>query len=192
MVKDNTNKNLPAFFIERELVDEYCKLNGSDIYGFLLDTVRLGINDFLVFIKTKGKVLEIRGDQKVILHGSSNMIYEFKPRVSRDGPNSNQEEPLIYATDDPDYAIFLAILDNKRTKGIPMVYYDQGQIKCSIDLDYAKFADGFNSGFVYLLDKSSFEENSAHHFTSPLKQVPLFAIPIQPRDLKTTVYIDKR
>ena len=184
-----TNEVLPSFFIDRDLVDEYCGSKGLDVYSLLQECVDFGISGFLDFLSKKGIHISIRGNNaKAILHGSGKVISEFEPRVSKGGPNSNQHEPLVYATDDPDYAIFLGIIKLK-DEGMAYVGYPGGKVECYTNREFVNGASSLGSGYVYILNNKDFHEDALHNFSNPSSQVPLFAIPVGPADIHTSIFV---
>ena len=77
-----TNEVLPSFFIDRDLVDEYCGSKGLDVYSLLQECVDFGISGFLDFLSKKGIHISIRGNNaKAILHGSGKVISEFERAI---------------------------------------------------------------------------------------------------------------
>lgn len=184
------NESLPRFFIDRNLVDEYCNSKGLDDYSLLKEAVDEGLSSFLNFLSQKGialSILEI--NTKTILHGSGKVILQFELRVSKGGPNTNQDEPLVYASDDPDYAIFLAVIKLKG-EGMASVGYPGGNVECSINTAFINGESKLSDGYVYLLDRQTFNEDALHNFSSPASQTPMLAIPVNPSDMHTKVVIN--
>lgn len=185
------NESLPSFFISRDLVDEYCRTKEVDVYSLLQTSVNNGLSDFLNFLSQKGIALSIlEDDPKTILHGSGNVISQFEPRISEGGPNANQHEPLVYASDDPDYAIFLAIIRLNGEGSMASVGYTRGgDTECSVNLAFVNGESKLSDGYVYLLNRQTFNEDALHNFSSPKSQIPILAIPVSPSDLHTIIQI---
>lgn len=186
----SVNEALPGFFIDRSLVDEYCGSNAVDVYALLQETVGEGPSSFLTFLSQKGVELSMnQGNTKAILHGSGNVVSKFEPKVSRGGPNANREKPLVYATDDPDYAMFLAVT-RLREEGMASYGYRNGKPECFVNLGFINGESGFTRGYVYVLNRDGFNEDVEHNFSSPEHQVPIFAIPVEINDMHTRVIIN--
>src|SRR4051812_817948 len=120
--------------IDRSLVEDYCKKNSMSVHGLLDGFVKDGVNNFSDYLREVGLNLNIPADARGILHGSQNLFPQFEPRVSKGGPNANKHEPLVYASDDPNYAIFLGIVDLKA--GSAGTGYVNGEIQCRISKEF--------------------------------------------------------
>jgi len=173
--------------INRSLIDEYCKNKDIGVNELLQEFVVKGLDDFSRYLSSKGVKNEISPSIKGVLHGSTDLFSKFEPRISTGGPNENKETPLIYASDDPDYSTFMAII--KLKNGSARVSYRTGRIQCSVDKDFINGPSQIINGYVYILDQSKFETSGNHQFTCPTEQEPIFIIPVEPKDLKVEIAV---
>lgn len=157
MPADEIETILQPPIINRDLIDEYCEQNNSNVFDLLSELVNIGSENFKDFLNSKG------------------------------GPNANRNEPLIYASDDPDYAIFLGII--KLRDGWASTSYRNGKKDFVVSIYFVNGESEISDGYVYVLDAESFIEDSLHHFTSPKGQSPLLVIPVKPADLQTKIRV---
>lgn len=173
--------------IDREIIDGYCESSGKSVYELLLDITEIGSQELSDFMVSQGKP-EIENKSPGVLHGSPHLFNKFEPRVSKGGGNKNKEEKLVYASDDPDYSIFMGVI--KLRSGMASVGYYSGKIRCSVTLDFVNGDSELSDGYVYVLDNETFVEDSRHHFTSPVDHEPMMIIPVKPTDMQSEVIID--
>jgi hypothetical protein len=189
LISDTEHLPTEERLIDRTLIEEYCKNKDIGVHDLLQDFVVEGLDDFSIFLSSKGIKNEIAPSTKVLLNGSADLFFKFEPRISTGGPNENKETPLIYASDDPDYAMFMAII--KLREGSASVNYNHRteKIQCFVHKDFINGPSQIVNGYVYILDQSKFEMNGKHHFTCPTEQEPIFIIPIKPKDLRTDIVV---
>lgn len=178
--------------IPRGAIEGYCKQINISVYDLLHELVQKGFANFVSYLTQNGIKTNIEPTQKAILHGSHKQIANFVPRPSTGGTNPDKDQPLIYATDDPDYAIFMAITKSHGgSYGIDYFMNDKGiyKIVCSVGLDFVNGESQLTDGYVYLLDHDKFMENGGHQYTSGVEQASLMAIPVNPQDMNTSIHI---
>lgn len=179
--------------VSRKLIILYCQGKGiQNISSMLKEFTDYGIADFINYLSTKGftGVNPELCEQQVLLHGSNRMVQLFEPRVSTGGGNSNKEEPLVYATDDPEYAIFMATA-HQRGGTFGIRYNRHGFITCYVDLTFINGPSSLESGYVYMFPQNLFEKVGKHEFTCPNQVESVLAIPVEPEDLITPITIRK-
>ena len=137
-----------------------------------------------------GRKIKITIPPNFLLHGSINVCKELRPSISEGGVNDNKRSPLIYATDDFDYAIFLAIIDLK-DDGRASVVFDENtdDIKLTINLQFVNGQSQIKQGYVHILDSKGFTKQENQEFTSDTLVKPLFAVPVEPEDLQSEIII---
>lgn len=151
----------------------------------LLNTLTSLISDIKVrknFEDQTGIVLP----EQVLFHGSKEICSSLELHISEGGENESKHGPLIYATDEPEYGIFLAILDIK--DGMAGVYFDDNdQIRLWIDTDFQNGASGFSRGVLHIVDGMGFKQEPNHEFTIDEKVTPLFCVEVCKEDLVSEI-----
>jgi hypothetical protein len=124
------------------------------------------------------KALIVDPRTKIIFHGSQSNLEKLK---------ISQEEKLIYATDSPNYAIFLAILNLKNaTAG---VLIKKGVAHLTIDHAFVNGLSSFKNGWIHILSAKSFKKAENHEYISKQSIPVLFSIPVTPRDLTVPINV---
>lgn len=178
--------------VSRELVLQYCQDKGiQGVSSMLRKFTEMGIADFVNYLSQKGfeGLGIVAENQKVLLHGSDKLISVFEPKVSTGGGNSNKEERLVYATEDSEYAIFMAITHQRG--GTYGISYKQTGFTCYVDLTFINGPSTLEPGYVYIFNREGFEQVGNHEFTTSNQTGSLLAIPVEPEDLITPITIRK-
>lgn len=147
------------------------------------------LRDQQYFRKKLASILNISIPDSLVFHGSSVEIDQFKKSISLGGTNENKEEALIYASSEPDYAIFLAILDIQEG-GSASVVCEEGQVKKSITVGFVNGASSINAGYVYVFDGADFISQNNSELTSNMSNLkPIFYIKVEATDLESSIEV---
>ena len=135
--------------------------------------------------------LAVVGSRKYTSYGK-NICEKLKPAVSDGGSSENRKSALIYATDHPDYAIFLAII-NLKDGGRARVRFDEDTklIKLSINIQFVNGQSQIKPGYIHVLDGQYFTKQSNQEFTSEMELKPLLWIPVEASDLGAEILVSK-
>jgi hypothetical protein len=124
----------------------------------------------------------LHDESPILLHGSPTKNDVIRPNISQGGINNNKDEPLVYATDSPIYALFLGVLDLRSgSAGISQF----GDITVpTVDHEFITSDSTLTDGFVHVVQKKSFISVATHEFTTTKDTDVLLSIPTKPSDLK--------
>ena len=126
---------------------------------------------------------------RVLFHGSSKVLNILEPNVSDGGANENREDALIYATDHPEYAIFLSIIDIQETGRAGVSFGKDDAIDIHVNKEFMDGPSRFVEGYLHVLDATGFTQQENHEFTIGGFLKPLFCIQVQKDDLHTKIAI---
>lgn len=127
--------------------------------------------------------------ESLVFHGSREEIQSFQTNVSLGGGNENKEDALVYASSEPDYAIFLALLDIQEG-GSASVTCVTDEVKKSVTLGFVNGDSKIVEGYVYVLDVKDFTEHDNAEFTSDNSDLkPLFSVKVSITDLESPVIV---
>ena len=137
-----------------------------------------------------GRKIKLSIPPNFLLHGSLDICEKLEPNISDGGINNNKQLRLIYATDNPDYAIFLAIIELKDS-GRASVSFDESNkyIKLAVNLQFVNGQSQIKQGYVHILDRKGFTKQENREFTNDKVIEPLFAVPVEPEDLQSGITI---
>lgn len=125
-----------------------------------------------------------------LMHGSTSLLEMLETNVSDGGSNANKTESLVYTTDNPDYAIFLAIIDLKDNGRAGVVFDKNNEIpELSINTQFINGESKIIDGYVHILEGSSFVPNANREFTSNVSIKPLCIIPVSAKDLQQKIIV---
>jgi hypothetical protein len=182
--EENEFKNL----LSRSEVEDYIKYKGyTGLRDLLTEITQKGLSEFINYLNNNLVKGIHNTSDRGLLHGSRDLFSLFEPRVSTGGKGLNKQEPLVYATADPEYATFMSVI--QLTNGWAGVNYTEGKISCYVGLDFINGGGNINSGYIYVLNKNGFEQQSRNEFTSPEEQEPILIIPTHPKDLEVPVVV---
>jgi hypothetical protein len=115
---------------------------------------------------------------KILFHGSQQYAKQLI---------ASRKEKSIYATDDPNYAIFLAILNLKNaTAG---VFIKRGKAKLTVDLAFVNGPSSFKNGWVHVIAGQHFKRTKNHEYISKQSVDILFSVTVVPADLTVPVSV---
>ena len=117
----------------------------------------------------------INNKEKLLFHGSNIKIKRLIPK-----------ESLVYASDLPDYAIFLAIISLSRT-GSAKVNTIKNKTTMGIDQDFINGKSRIVPGYVHVVSSQTFLHQAGKEYISDKPVDVLFSIPVTYRDLDTPI-----
>lgn len=132
------------------------------------------LSEFRAFCGKKG--IELQESEGVLFHGSQNARSVVKPKDS-----------YVYATDDPNYAIFLAVLSLKN--GGASVQADREETLLSVDTDFVNGPSRFKEGYVHVLPAQGFRTRKNQEYVKRSPVTPLFLFPVCVEDLTVPVFV---
>lgn len=177
------NEQSKTTVISREQVLSFCKQQEiTNIPEFLHRVSRQNKEEFTEFISTQThEKLTLQKTPKLLFHGSTMLHNQLEPII---------EEKLVYATDNPNYAIFLAIL-NIQEEGSASVLVEEGKALLSISKGFVNGPSQFVCGYVHAISSQGFKESHNGEFVNKKTVPALFAIEVTAADLTEPVYIQE-
>lgn len=182
------DKRIPRATIEKFIVQK--KLH--NVVGFL-DYVaqRNHLKELLNFIRLRDfGVLPGNITPHFLFHGSSqhhNQLTAISPSKRR---VKEIKKLLIYATSDPNYAIFLALLRLKNASA--SVVSRNGRTKLAVDLAFVNRLSSLGPGWVHLVSGGNFKKILNNEYVSVKPVEVLFAFPVVPSDLTVPINIEMK
>ena len=165
--------------------NNFIALDGTESLSVVLKQLR----DQQDFRKKIANIFDISIPDSIVFHGSSIEIERFQKNISLGGSNENKEEALIYASSEPDYAIFLAILDIQEG-GSASVVCEGEYVKKSITVGFVNGESSINTGYVYVFDGADFITQNNSELTSSMSNLkPIFYIKVEAADLESSIEI---
>ena len=126
----------------------------------------------------------------LVFHGTSEKIENFQTNISLGGANENKEEALVYASNEPDYAIFLGLIELQEG-GSASVTCENGEVKKSVTVGFVNGDSKRNEGYIYVLDAKDFIAHDNSEFTSDQSDLlPLFSVKVGINDLESPIVIN--
>jgi len=180
--------------ISGELLSKFItlkKLSGTVAFLEYLQK-RNHLKDFSIFCKRNSYKLHLpeKLPSGVLFHGSEKLQSLLIPNISI-GPNGKTEkETLVYATDDPNYGIFLAVLNLKN--GSASVIADGKKPKLFVDIDFINGPSKIKNGFVHIVSNQSFRKIKNKECVIDTTVPILFIISVKPQDLTVPIYIQTK
>jgi|GEM_PF-4692400 len=150
-----------------------------------------GVVDFLNFIR-KGKNLKsfydfcAKHNQKLLLPADKNMQVLFHGSLKSRSILSPSKS-FVYATEDPNYAIFLAILDLKNSSAGVI---SGKETILTVDSNFVNGASKLKNGYVHVVSGKSFKKLKNREYRTNKDVSVLFAIPVSPKDLTVPIKIE--
>ena len=125
--------------------------------------------------------------EDVTFHGSQEVLNVLTPNRSMGSEGVKEEKAYVYATDDPNYAIFLACLH--LDQGGASVNAKSDETELFVDLDFVNGASKLTSGFVHVVSKADFDMVENREFRCEKSIEVICSIPVEPSDLSVPVYV---
>ena len=148
-----------------------------------------GLNNFHSFCKKNNHILPPIGHfmSNVLFHGSQKPQSILRPNTSIGRGGKTERKALVYATDEPNYAIFLAILQLINASA-GVLASDKDPI-LTVDLDFVNSQSKLKNGYVHIVSSEFFKKvKNGEYKTDKLIPV-LFSILVTPQDLIIPIYI---
>jgi len=148
---------------------------------------RKNLQDFYNFCSKYGYTLPHQPLGGVLFHGSQKLQSTLNPNTSVGRNDELEQSAFVYTTDDPNYAIFLAILNLKN--GSASVNATAKNTTLVVNLDFVNGPSKFKKGYVHIVARSSFKKVKNREYKVSQQVKVLFTIPVIPADLTTPIYI---
>lgn len=178
--------------LRRQFVNQYCdSRNLGGTVDLLHALVKGEPRDFESALRKEVHNVSPLSQSTLLFHGSRQFQNSLVPRVSTGGTNEDRKRERVYATDDPNYAIFLAVID-LREGGSASVEATNDHLRLCIDLGFVNGRSRFSKGYVHVVDGALFQKKGNHEFTATAVVPTLFAIEVSPKDLTERVIVTLR
>ena len=158
------------------------KLSGT--VSFLRYLQKKGqLKDFCVFCEANGynPQLSLQLPLGILFHGSRELRSVLIPNISIGRHSKAENRALLYATDDPNYAIFLAIL-NLRNGGASVKMTGKKPV-LTVDLDFVNGPSKIKDGYVHIISSKSFKKTRNKEYVADTSVKVLFIVPVTFKDL---------
>jgi hypothetical protein len=125
--------------------------------------------------------------KSILFHGSSNKLRKLKPSASIGKDGEPEESDLVYATDDVNYAIFLAVLRlNSGSAGVDIV---NKKAVLHVDLGFINGASKFKPGYIHVVAGDTFKKIKDAEYVKNDAADILFSVEVEFTDLTVPVYV---
>lgn len=167
--------------LDRKLVLTYCKMHALVGVAAFLERVITpeGFSDFALYVRTNGGISTEVIQSKFLLHGS------LKP-LDFLTSSKNTKEKSIYATDNANYAIFLAVIDIQESGGAS-VHVSKSEF--SITTGFVNGTSKISDGFVHIVPRNGFKETSNTEYVCENTVPVMFSVPVFFEDLTEKVFV---
>ncbi|MEX1001817.1 MAG: hypothetical protein WDZ35_06865 [Crocinitomicaceae bacterium] len=174
------SKNLLQTFIQQR------RLHGVVAFLNFIKS-RNNLQIFYNFCDEHDQIISKVSGAGVLFHGSPEKQVALTPHgsVGRDG--TPEQKAFVYATDDPNYAIFLAILNLKN--GGASVNASRKSTHLFVDLDFVNGSSKLKNGYAHIVGRESLKKTKNREYKSDRKINVLFTISVTPADLTVPIYI---
>jgi len=175
--------------ISKNLLQKFMRQNQLPNVVAFLRFVRKKSNfqKFYDFCSKYRQILPKPPRSNIFFHGSSTVRQVLQPNISIGHEGKRERHPYVYATNDPNYAIFLAILDLKN--GGASVYATSNNTILIVDLDFVNGASKLKNGYVHILADSGFKKSGNREYRTRQPVEVIFSVPVKPSDLTVPIYI---
>jgi len=123
----------------------------------------------------------------VLFHGSQKLQTTIVPNASIGRGGKAEKQTLVHATDGPNYAIFLALLDLKNG-GAGVTASNKNTI-LTVDIGFVNGLSKLRNGYVHILPNQKFRKTKKREYITNMTVETMFAVPVTPQDLTVPVYI---
>lgn len=170
--------------LSTKFLTDFCIHKGikKNIAAFLDYLSKKGLNktDADLFMLGCGvKETIFKSPQKVLFHGTTK-----KFSVLDLGPDEK-----IYATDNPDYAIFLGIIKLDRGGNAGVSMDNEKKTKLWVSDGFVNGASKFVSGYIHVVAMDNFKSCGNFEYTTKTKTPILFSIQVTALDLTVPVLV---
>jgi hypothetical protein len=179
-----------TLLITSELLKKFLKKKHiSSVIPFLVSLEKKSMRqDFYNFLSKHGCTLQTKHLSPVLFHGSNVLTSMLNQHRSTGAGGRKENESLVYATDDPNYAIFLAVL-NLKNGGAGVVAKKGKQSRLTIDLDFVNGTSKLQPGFVHVVSAKDFAATGNREYVSKKETEVLFSIRVTPSDLTVPIVV---
>lgn len=175
------SKNLLQRFLQQK------RLSGTVAFLNFIRRNKNNLHDFFDFCNKHNKVLSKPLDGDILFHGSGKVQKILRPNNSIGYGGKQEQRSYVYATDDPNYAIFLAILNLKN--GGASVNATTKDTMLFVDLDFVNGPSKLKNGYIHIINGESFKKAKNREYKSDHSVNVLFTIPTSPADLTVPIYV---
>lgn len=175
--------------ISKKILKEYLHKNGLAGTAAFLESIRtdVGMSDFYRFCKENECALKEPVPTGVLFHGSQEFLSTLQPNKSVGQNGISEPEDLVYATDDPNYAIFLAVITLEN--GSASVKVEKNGTVLAVDLDFVNGPSRFEEGYVHVVSGAEFEKTTNTEYVANKDIDVLFSVPVAVNDLTVPIQI---
>ena len=182
-------KKTKILLIDRALIQNFCKENNlKGIVEFLHYISKKGLIDFSNFLRNCDIQLPPNSNASVLFHGSKDLRAVLQTNISASNTNASKNELFVYATNNPNYAIFLAII-NIQEDGTASVVVKKGKAKLGINNGFVNGPSCLGDGFVHVIDGSGFKKLENDEYTSRSSKPIMFAFRVKLDDLTEPIIV---
>ncbi|OHA26520.1 MAG: hypothetical protein A3C06_03005 [Candidatus Taylorbacteria bacterium RIFCSPHIGHO2_02_FULL_46_13] len=173
--------------IPRAKIKEFCRENSiAGIVGFFAHLSK-HFQNFKSFLGRAG-ISTPNPPVSVLFHGSQTHLDNLDPSISTGEGNLNYEKSLVYATDNPNYAVFLAVIDLAEGSNASVLVEDNKTL-LSIDIGFVNGHSQIKDGYVHVVDGTQFKLNDNDEYVSQQPARILFSVKVKPSDLTEKIYL---
>jgi len=174
--------------ISRKVLEDYMQTGKiSNLHAFLLSLLnKEGLGLFSHYLK-HNENFAINADKGVLFHGSENYNESLTPNSSMGSDGNRENEAFVYATENPDYAIFLAIIRLQDAEAGVIV--EDGNAKLSISPGFVNGLSLIKEGFLHVVSSEDFEKTSNSEYQSKSSIETLFAFEVTSKDLSVPIEV---
>ncbi len=172
-----------SIFVSSELLHSFFRHQGIQGLVPFMEYLRKdgGLKDFASFCEDQEGALFTKLLQKlphkIIFHGSQEKKIEYLR--SPEG---------VYATDDPNYAIFLACLHIQ--SGVASVVSDKKKTTLTIDTDFINGTSEIKDGYIHIVSEDLFTETGNREYKAEAEIPILFTFQASSRDLTAPIIVE--
>jgi len=185
-----TMKYTRSILINSKLLQKFLRQERlSGVVPFLLSLKKESVRkNFYKFLSKQGYALDTKNLSPVLFHGSNTLNAILNKHRSVNAEGRREKESLVYATDDSNYAIFIAIL-NLKDGGAGVVAEKGRRTRLTVDLDFVNGGSKLQSGYIHIIPRSNFTPTSNREYVSCEEIEVSFAIQVEPTDLTVPIVI---
>lgn len=127
------------------------------------------------------------GSTGVLFHGSSTANGELAPNESIGIDGKPEGGVHVYATDDPNYAIFLAIIRLRNASAGVTATDDETTL--TVDVNFVNGESTIETGYVHIVPSEDFQSTGNREFVSKKVVKSLMVIPVSVDDLTVPILV---
>lgn len=124
----------------------------------------------------------------LLFHGSQKSQSLLAPNASIGQDGKAEREAFVYATNDPNYAIFLALL-NIKEHGDASVVVDGKKTTLAVSTGFVNGSSKIRNGYLHIVSDGLFKKVEDKEYVTSMSVAVLFTIPVEFSDLTVPVYI---